>query len=209
MNIAKDSKPDIPKLEQAKNLLILYDAVGTLADSVGSNLNQPQYVQDASPEVRQSSFALLGDLSKACYHHLQPCIREAEDLFMPILTQNLNPELISVCNNSIWAIGEVAMKMGEGMPITLGRLGISCSAEVAPYLPQFIRAWCLALRNIRDNDEKESAFRGLCIMINVNPAGVLGILHGFRQQVGDANWAAFTSRFPLPLKQRLNVQYDV
>uniref|UniRef100_A0A9J2Q9I7 Transportin-1 n=1 Tax=Ascaris lumbricoides TaxID=6252 RepID=A0A9J2Q9I7_ASCLU len=123
---------------------------------------------DASPEVRQSSFALLGDLSKACYHHLQPCI-----------------------------------------PITLGRLGISCSAEVAPYLPQFIRAWCLALRNIRDNDEKESAFRGLCIMINVNPAGVLGILHGFRQQVGDANWAAFTSRFPLPLKQRLNVQYDV
>uniref|UniRef100_F1LGC1 Transportin-1 n=1 Tax=Ascaris suum TaxID=6253 RepID=F1LGC1_ASCSU len=93
---------------------------------------------------------------------------------------------------------------------------------------------CLALRNIRDNDEKESAFRGLCIMINVNPAGVLGefiflcdaiaswsqpqpdlkmmfsrILHGFRQQVGDANWAAFTSRFPLPLKQRLNVQYDV
>uniref|UniRef100_A0A914ZWH3 Transportin-1 n=2 Tax=Parascaris univalens TaxID=6257 RepID=A0A914ZWH3_PARUN len=357
---------------QAKNLLILYDAVGTLADSVGSNLNQPQYVQtlmgplmakwsslsdddkelfplleclssvatalhvaflpfcepvfhrctaliarclrqvqmamerpneydmpdkdflivaldllsglaegladhidhlvasshiveliyqcslDASPEVRQSSFALLGDLSKACYHHLQPCIH----LFMPILTQNLNPELISVCNNSIWAIGEVAMKMGEGMrqyvaallpalifvmnrdkgpktllentAITLGRLGISCSAEVAPYLPQFIRAWCLALRNIRDNDEKESAFRGLCIMINVNPAGVLGefiflcdaiaswsqpqpdlkmmfsrILHGFRQQVGDANWAAFTSRFPLPLKQRLNVQYDV
>lgn len=37
------------------------------------------------------------------------------DLFMPILTQNLNPELISVCNNSIWAIGEVAMKMGDGM----------------------------------------------------------------------------------------------
>ncbi|VDK25521.1 unnamed protein product [Anisakis simplex] len=58
--------------------------------------------------------------------------------------------------------------------ITLGRLGINCSAEVAPYLAQFIRGWCLALRNIRDNEEKESAFRGLCIMINVNPAGVLG-----------------------------------
>lgn len=34
-----------------------------------------EILQDASPEVRQSSFALLGDLSKACYHHLQPCIR--------------------------------------------------------------------------------------------------------------------------------------
>jgi len=30
---------------QAKNLLILYDAVGTLADSVGSELDRPQYVQ--------------------------------------------------------------------------------------------------------------------------------------------------------------------
>lgn len=59
--------------------------------------------------------------------------------------------------------------------ITLGRLGISCASEVAPFLPQFIRPWCLALRNIRDNDEKESAFRGLCNMINLNPAGVLAV----------------------------------
>jgi len=26
------------------------------------------------PEVRQSSFALLGDLTKACYQHVQPHI---------------------------------------------------------------------------------------------------------------------------------------
>uniref|UniRef100_A0A1I7VX50 Transportin-1 n=1 Tax=Loa loa TaxID=7209 RepID=A0A1I7VX50_LOALO len=357
---------------QAKNLLILYDAVGTLADSVGPNLNEPQYVEtimgplmakwaalgdddkelfplleclssvatalheaflpycepvfqrctaligrclqqsqlamerpseydmpdkdflivaldllsglaeglaehidslvgpsqiialvyqcsmDSSAEVRQSSFALLGDLSKACYHYLQPHI----NIFLPILTQNLDPDSISVCNNSIWAIGEIAMKMGDGMrphvlgllpaliivmnrekgpktllentAITLGRLGISCASEVAPFLPQFIRPWCLALRNIRDNEEKESAFRGLCNMINLNPAGVLAefiflcdaiaswnnpqpelkmmfsrILHGFRQQVGDLNWTAFTSQFPAPLKQRLANQYDV
>lgn len=30
---------------QAKNLLILYDAVGTLADAVGTHLNKPQYVE--------------------------------------------------------------------------------------------------------------------------------------------------------------------
>uniref|UniRef100_A0A8R1XN05 Transportin-1 n=1 Tax=Onchocerca volvulus TaxID=6282 RepID=A0A8R1XN05_ONCVO len=357
---------------QAKNLLILYDAVGTLADSVGPNLNEPQYVEiimrplmakwaalgdddkelfplleclssvatalheaflpycepvfqrctaligrclqqsqlamerpseydmpdkdflivaldllsglaeglaehidslvgpsqiialiyqcamDSSAEVRQSSFALLGDLSKACYHYLQPHI----NIFLPILAQNLDPDSISVCNNSIWAIGEIAMKMGEDMrphvlglipalmivmnrekgpktllentAITLGRLGISCANEVAPFLSQFIRPWCLALRNIRDNEEKESAFRGLCNMITLNPAGVLAefiflcdaiaswnnpqpelkmmfsrILHGFRQQVGDLNWAAFTSQFPIPLKQRLANQYDV
>jgi hypothetical protein len=26
------------------------------------------------PEVRQSSFALLGDLTKACFQHVKPCI---------------------------------------------------------------------------------------------------------------------------------------
>ena len=28
-------------------------------------------------------------------------------------------------------------------------------------------------RNIRDNDEKDSAFRGMCQMISVNPGGVV------------------------------------
>ena len=32
--------------------------------------------------------------------------------FMPILGQNLNPELISVCNNATWAIGEISVKLG-------------------------------------------------------------------------------------------------
>lgn len=31
-------------------------------------------VQDTMPEVRQSSFALLGDLTKACFLHVKPCI---------------------------------------------------------------------------------------------------------------------------------------
>lgn len=32
---------------------------------------------------------------------------------------------------------------------------------------------CIALRNIQDNDEKDSAFRGVCQMISINPAGVV------------------------------------
>jgi transportin-1 len=31
----------------------------------------------------------------------------------------------------------------------------------------------MSLRNIRDNNEKDSAFRGMCQMITVNPAGVV------------------------------------
>lgn len=43
---------------------------------------------------------------------------------------------------------------------------------VAPHLPEFAQAWCQALYEIRDNEEKDSAFRGLCTMVQVNPAGI-------------------------------------
>lgn len=65
-------------------------------------------MQDIMPEVRQSSFALLGDLTKACFQHVSPHIGD----FLPILGQNLNPDYISVCNNATWAIGEISIKLG-------------------------------------------------------------------------------------------------
>lgn len=37
--------------------------------------------------------------------------------FMPILGTNLNPELISVCNNATWAIGEISIQMGKSFII--------------------------------------------------------------------------------------------
>lgn len=37
----------------------------------------------------------------------------------------------------------------------------------------FFHCRCISLRNIRDNEEKDSAFRGMCQMIQVNPAGVV------------------------------------
>jgi hypothetical protein len=158
----------------------------------GSNLLALLYscMRDPMPEVRQSSFALLGDLTKACYELLGTHTGD----FFPILAVNLNPDLISVCNNATWAIGELAIKMGEetkkyvhqvldqliqiinrqstpktlleNTAITLGRIGAVCPQEVAPHLQLFIRPWCMALRNIRDNEEKDSAFRGVCLMVN-------------------------------------------
>jgi len=139
------------------------------------------------------------------------------------------PSLVFIINRD-----KTPKTLQENTAITLGRLGLFCAAEVAPALDQFVRPWCLALRNIRDNAEKESAFRGLCFIINVNPAGVIQefiflcdaiaswnnphpdlklmfarILHGFRDQVGEQNWNSFTSQFPPPLKNRLQTQYDV
>ena len=45
---------------QAKNLLILYDAIGTLADSVGNHLNKP---------VSSSLSHLIHSLSHSLYIH--------------------------------------------------------------------------------------------------------------------------------------------
>lgn len=36
---------------QHKNLLILYDAIGTLADSVGHHLNKPDYINLLMPPL--------------------------------------------------------------------------------------------------------------------------------------------------------------
>ncbi|XP_071330001.1 transportin-2-like isoform X1 [Trachinotus anak] len=273
--------PDQYEAPDKDFMIVALDLLSGLAEGLGGNVEQLvarsnimtllfQCMQDTMPEVRQSSFALLGDLTKACFLHVKPCIAE----FMPILGLNLNPEFISVCNNATWAIGEISMQMGTGVKqqtgdcpgaemqpyvgmvlphlveiinrpntpktllentaITIGRLGYVCPQEVAPQLQHFIRPWCTSLRNIRDNEEKDSAFRGICVMIGVNPAGVVQdfiffcdavaswvspkddlremfykILHGFKDQVGEENWQQFSEQFPPLLKERLSACYGV
>jgi transportin-1 len=50
---------------------------------------------------------------------------------------------------------------------------------VAPLLPEFAQAWCQALFEIRDNEEKDSAFRGLCTLVQTNPAGIAKVNAAF------------------------------
>lgn len=273
-SMANAAHPDQFEAPDKDFVIVALDLLSGLAEGLdghmeslvmSSNIMQLLYqcMQDLMPEVRQSSFALLGDLTKACFQHVNPCISD----FLPILGQNLNPEIISVCNNATWAIGEISVKLDslaegrdmkpyipmvltqlvtiinrpntpktllENTAITIGRLGYVCPEEVAPMLQQFIRPWCSSLRNIRDNEEKDSAFRGICSMIRVNPGGVVHdfiffcdavaswvnpkadlkqtfheILHGFKNQVGNENWQRFSEQFPPALKERLTANYGV
>ncbi len=135
--------------------------------------------------------------------------------FIRLLGLNLNPEFVSVCNNATWSIGEVSIQLGadmkqylpllliklieninlettpktllENTAITIGRLGLVCPNEVAPYLSQFVRVSCLSLRNILDNEEKDSAFRGMCAMISLNPQGVAQDFFLFCDAIGSWN----------------------
>jgi transportin-1 len=43
---------------------------------------------------------------------------------------------------------------------------------VAPHLNDFAQQWCQALYEIRDNEEKDSAFRGFCTLVQTNPSGI-------------------------------------
>ncbi|CAI2335473.1 unnamed protein product [Caenorhabditis sp. 36 PRJEB53466] len=263
--------PEHVELAETDFIIVALDLLSGLAESLPEHMEplvaNSKLVElmlfcsmDHTTDVRQSCFALLGDLTKACPER----VMSQSSNFIFFLTQNLDPGKISVCNNAIWALGELALKMGPGMKpyvpslieplinvinqnnqtmqrtllentaITIGRIGQSCADELAPHIHRFIRPCCYSLRNIKDNAEKESAFIGLCTMININPVGVLndfifwcdavaswnqptdhlralfgGILLSFKNQVGEFHWTNFIQQLPPPLRDRLAAFYQI
>jgi len=86
-HIASTQSPEQFEAPDKDFMIVALDLLSGLAEGldghmerlvVNSNVMQLLYqcMQDTMPEVRQSSFALLGDLTKACFQHVLPCIRE-------------------------------------------------------------------------------------------------------------------------------------
>jgi len=202
----------------------------------------------------------VGDLAKASINVLVPVL----DDVLQILRQQLDPEYVSVCNNASWALGEIAVKVGEQMhpyvevilqqlipiinkqgeglnksllentAITIGRLGLVGPQLASPHLHTFVKAWCISLRSIRDDIEKEHAFQGLCNMIKLNPRAPLEcmiqlcdaigswaappdglnemfkqILLGYKNSIPPDQWAQFYATFPEYLSKRLTDRYGL
>ncbi|KAL0571095.1 hypothetical protein V5O48_010862 [Marasmius crinis-equi] len=205
--------------------------------------------------VRQSAYALVGDMAMGCFTILRPHMPG----IMAELTLQLDPEpkvdFISASNNAAWSVDDPEFQqwvnplisrlipillhpkaprsLHENAAVSIGRIGLMHPNLVAPHLPEFAQAWCQALYEIRDNEEKDSAFRGLCTMIQVNPAGIAKsllwfcnsivrwnspspelnnmfstLLHGFKQH-DEAGWAAQVSAFPPVIQERLATRYGV
>ncbi|CAI4228571.1 unnamed protein product [Auanema sp. JU1783] len=267
--IKASQHPDQFEMPDKDFLIVALDLLSGLAEGLSTgieplvaNSNLIHLVvaaaMDASGEVRQSTFALFGDLVKTCWVHVKPYL----STFVPVLTLSFDVAHVSACNNAVWAFGEIAIRAGpelrpfvppilpclifimnktdlqrtllENTAITIGKLGIYCAEDVAPMMSHFIRNVCMSLRNCRDNVEKESAFRGLCTMININPQGLINdfifwcdaiasfqtlkpdlkevfirILEAFRNHLGDENWNSYTSQFPMPLRERLANLYNI
>lgn len=86
---------------------------------------------------------------------MQPYVGPLLERLIPVL---LNPKAVRSLN--------------ENAAVTIGRMGLVCPSLVAPHLNVFATPWCQALAEIKDNDEKDSAFRGFCMAIQANPNGL-------------------------------------
>ena len=64
-------------------------------------------LKNPEPAVRESGFALVGDLAKTRIGLLQPVMPQ----LFPYILANLDPEHASVCNNCSWSLGEIAIKV--------------------------------------------------------------------------------------------------
>lgn len=167
-------------------------------------------LQDPIAEVRQSAYALLGDLVINCYEIVQPYLPQV----MPeLLTQiDVKSDSVSVTNNAAWSAGEICLKAGpemapyaqvlleklvtlmgapktavtvfENSSITLGRLASNAPDVLAPHLKVFASRFCHALQDAMDNDEKDSAFQGLCKLIATNPDALSTFFPDFVNAVG-------------------------
>ncbi|KAJ3789648.1 armadillo-type protein [Lentinula aff. detonsa] len=214
--------------------------------------------------VRQSAYALVGDMAMGCFTILRPFMPGIMSELILQLDPEPKVEFVSASNNAAWSVGEVALRYGrddlefqqwvnplisrlipillhpkaprslhENAAVSIGRIGLMHPGLVAPHLPEFAQAWCQALYEIRDNEEKDSAFRGLCTMVQANPAGIAKsllwfcnsivrwnqpspelnnmfqtLLQGFKQH-DEAGWAAQVAAFPPVIQERLATRYGV
>ena len=156
---------------------------------------------DSLADVQQSAFAFLGDIAISAFGLLKPQIDQIIPEVIKEINPEVQASRSSVINNAIWATGEIALRHQSGMEpfiaplmlrlvpllsnkqisrsipenaaITLGRLGLVSPNQIAQEVGNFIQPWCSSLRAIRDNMEKETAFRGLIRVCTINPGSVL------------------------------------
>lgn len=153
-------------------------------------------------EVLQATYALIGDLAMSCFERLRNFLPTILPELVEQVSDD--PALASVANNAIWAAGEIAMAWGPDMQpfiepllqrllpllsnqgvqktimentmITIGRLGLSGPEILARHLHVFIKPWLQrSLLLPRENEEKDTAFQGLCQVIKANPQGIADV----------------------------------
>jgi len=95
-------------------------ATATLISSTQPNLfTMLSYCMRSSHnDVRQSSYALLGDCAIYCFPQMQPLLPAILDILLTQLNVTglgTDPAAHAVVNNACWSLGEIAKRQKEGM----------------------------------------------------------------------------------------------
>ncbi|KAK9889752.1 hypothetical protein WA026_007134 [Henosepilachna vigintioctopunctata] len=208
--------------------------------------------------IRQTSIALYGELIMLCFPYLSGTVSE----YIPILIKNLDDKYEGVCNNASWALGKLGSVMGSSIQPYVADILIPfvnilrtpnmnrpmfqtvalsfciicyvCTDLNVPDIEFILKNCCMLIRNVKDSEEKDLAFRGLCKAVVSNPTfckdnfmyfcdavaswnsmradlkdNIKAILASFKQQCGEENWAVFYQQCPEPLRLRLVSLYGI
>ena len=142
-------------------LVVALDLLSGLTQGLGMALEtliangQPNLVQlltvclkHPQAPVRQSAYALVGDMAMHCF----PLLKPHTPAIMHELIEQLDPEpkveFVSACNNAAWSVGEIALRYGRGKPSScLLDDSISCALQTTPNSVSgsspSSRVWCL------------------------------------------------------------------
>lgn len=173
-------------------------------------------LEDHDDDVRQLTYALLGDLA---IHANEVILPNFYRIILMIGNELTDYSYVKypVTSNAIWACGEMAITLPketvhpqvwnisdllitllnspdvqqsvlENAAICLGRFGFVGPEVLGPRLPEFIYSWCKHMMYVLENDEKESGILGIIEIILQNPDKGFG---GLSNQQGRKNLAVF------------------
>lgn len=215
-------------------------------------------MMETYPLIRQTSIALYGELIMLCF----PFVSNSVNEYIPILVKNLDDRYEGVCNNAAWALGKLCSVMGPNIQPYLSDILVPfmnilrnpnlnrpmfqtvamsfciicfiCPDITISEVELILKNCCMLIRNVKDSDEKDLAFRGLCKIVVRHPnfckenfmyfcdavaswndikldlkQTIKTILITFKEQCGENNWNIFYQQCPEMLKLRLINLYGV
>jgi transportin-1 len=210
-------------------------------------------------DVRSSTAALIGDLAVYAPALIAPALNDVVPLLLHNIREDLIAPFGSLINNAVWSLGEIALLLRESfapaveqvlervVPILLddttntsilhncavciSRASIHHAVAIAPHVGQFLKPWCYALRRMEEGSERQTAYAGLCCVVEQNPRDVMpdfvyvadaiaaytqpppqleatfrSLLTALRDAYGD-HWNAYYANYPPDLRQRLDTSY--
>lgn len=213
-NLTQDQHHQVdPSIEAPERDFIItaLDLIDGLIQGLGSKMSeliaraQPPLMEmlivcfkDPVYEVRQSAFALVGDMTILCYDAVNPYFEGVVKELIPQIDVS-DYAAGPACNNAMWSLGELSLRserrleryipevlqrlvsvlqsnssstLLENAAIAIGRIGINLPELISPHVSLFIDRWCESMRDVDETDEKDSAMRGMCHIVASNPAAL-------------------------------------